>query len=103
QTAFRRALSPPSACHWNKNLRQLRDKHRLLFRLQHQISITLLRMRERAENSAVHAKVRSALVRTFFRSIKTQRNPTKILYRHCHFSLLFSSDDRSCSHLATTN
>src|SRR5882762_10649201 len=81
---MRRAVSPPAAGHWNENIRQVLHKHLLLLRGKHQISITLLRVRQRTKNLSANANVRSAHVRTFFRSLKTQRDPTKIFYRHCH-------------------
>src|SRR5256885_10485565 len=86
---MRRAVSPPSTRNRNKNIRQVLHKHLLLLRREHQISITLLRMRKCAENSAVHAKVRSAHVRTFFHSLKTQRNPPEVLDRHRHSFVSF--------------
>src|SRR2546430_1295765 len=86
---MRRAVSPPAAGHWNENIRQVLQKHLLLLRGEHQISITLLRMRKCAENSAVHAKVRSAHVRTFFRFLKTQRNPPEVLDSHRHSFVSF--------------
>src|SRR5262249_24073151 len=81
-----RSMPDHPAMEGHDHLGKLRHKHCLLLRRQHQVSVTLLLVRQRRKNPPAHPEVHSPHVRALLRSLQAQRNPPKVLRIHAIFT-----------------
>src|SRR5271157_1259042 len=79
---MRHSHSSPSTSDGNEDLGQFLDERSLLLRRELQVPVALVRRCERRKNFAADPEVRAAHVRTLFRPLEAQGDPSEIVCVH---------------------
>src|SRR5713226_5919304 len=74
--------APPSTRDGNEDFGEFLDKRLLLLKREHQVAVALVCRGKRRKDSAAHAEVRIAHVRTLFGTLKAKGNPPEVVYVH---------------------